>query len=177
MKRNQNTKTRTTASTPSSRSGAASTVRDKTVGDRIYGKLGALGTGVLYRVVATVLLALVIFLDYVLVLFTAVNMLPNVAVLVQQGTGVSLDSRIDAVVAGWLLPVLFIAAALLVAEIVLMRGLWRLVARFNSSIALYLFRSAIEQGQPAPRAATARDERSGLFGRVRAGSGVLPALP
>ncbi|MFJ2662596.1 hypothetical protein [Arthrobacter koreensis] len=156
MSRNQISRIRSTTSGP--KGSVAS--EPFTVGDRIYLKLGRFGTRMIHRAATVALLALVILADYLLVLFTAVNVLPNIAALVQQGTGVTMDMRIDAAIAGWLLPVLFIAAAVLVGEVFLMRRLWRAARSLLSRMSRSLFRlhdeqtktPATAQGSPKPRA-------------------------
>lgn len=111
-----------------------------TLGDRLYLKFGWPMVKSLH--VATTLLAfgLVLLVDYLLVLFTAVAVVPNLGAMVQKGTGVTVDMRIDAVIAGWLLPVVFIVAAVLVGEVVLMRRLWRFAADRLATLAAALFR-------------------------------------
>lgn len=139
------TKSSTIRNTPA---GAASASVRASLGDRIFLKFGRTGTAVIHRITAAALLALVLFADYLIVLFTAVNVVPNIAVLVQQGTGVTLDARIDAVVAGWLLPVLFIVAAALVAEVFLLRRLWIAALGLTRRIKQSLFRL---DGESAPQ--------------------------
>lgn len=128
----------------------ASTTTQPTLGDRVYLKFGRFGTKVIHRLASVAMLALVLFLDYLIVLFTAVNVLPNIAVLIQQGTGVTLDARIDAVIAGWLIPVLFIVAAVLVGEIVVMRRLWRFATGLIGRMGHSLFRLSGEEKQKMP---------------------------
>lgn len=131
-------------------SGTTSVSKDFTFGDRLYLKFGRFGTRVIHRMTAVVLLALVLFIDYLIVLFTAVNVVPNIAVLVQQGTGVTMDLRLDAVIAGWLLPTVFIIAAVLIGEIFLLRGLWRFVTDVIATLGRSLFRIEDEEKTPAP---------------------------
>ncbi|MCB5280371.1 hypothetical protein [Arthrobacter sp. ES1] len=111
-----------------------------TLGDRVYLKFGWPMVKSLHVLATVLLFGLVLFVDYLLVLFTAVNVLPNIAALVQKGTGMTVDMRIDAVIAGWLIPVLFIVAAVLVGEIVLMRRLWRFASGRLDALAGSLFR-------------------------------------
>lgn len=157
MSRNQISRIR---STPSAPKGSAS-ADPFTLGDRLYLRLGLFGTRALHRVASFALMALVLLADYLIVLFTAVNVLPNVAAFIQQGTGVTLEMRVDAVIAGWLLPVLFIAAAILVGEVFLMRRLWRAARNLLARMGRSLFRLHEERDQalvsgksaPKPRAA------------------------
>lgn len=121
-----------------------------TLGDRIYLKFGMFGARTLHRIVTVALLALVLFADYLIVLFTAVNVIPNIAALVQQGTGVTLEARLDTVLAGWLIPVLFIVAMVLVAEIFLLRQLWRSAMKLSRRIGASLFRLPDEQEKATP---------------------------
>lgn len=127
--------------------------RPFTLGDRMYLRFGYPAVRGLHLLATVLVFGVVLFLDYLLVLFTAVNVLPNIAVLVQNGTGVSVDMRLDAVIAGWLIPVLFIVAAVLVGEIFLMRRLWRFAADRLLALAGWLLRLEVEKspaGKPAP---------------------------
>lgn len=142
MSRNKTPKTQNSSARDT---GAAAVGKDFTFGDRLYLKFGRFGTRVIHRAVAAVLLALVLFLDYLIVLFTAVNVVPNIAALVQQGTGVTMDLRLDAVIAGWLLPTVFIIAAVLIGEIFLMRRLWRFATDVIATMGRSLFRMANEE--------------------------------
>jgi hypothetical protein len=142
------TKTRTIRNTPGGVAVPVPTAEIFTFGDRVFLKFGPQGTRAIYLFVAFLLLVLVLFVDYLLVLFTAVNVVPNIAVLVQQGTGITPDMRIDAVIAGWLLPVLFIVAAVLVGEVFMMRRLWRFARGFIQSMRRSLFR--VDDRGPIP---------------------------
>ncbi|MEO3931459.1 hypothetical protein WMO79_01410 [Micrococcaceae bacterium Sec7.4] len=111
-----------------------------TLGDRVYLKFGWPMVRSLHVVAKALVFGLVLLVDYLLVLFTAVSAVPNIAALIQKGTGVTVDMRIDAVIAGWLIPVLFIVAAVLVGEIFLMRRMWRFAGARLDSLAGWLFR-------------------------------------
>lgn len=141
MSRTQTSKNR---STPNGEVVADSPIRPVTLGDRIFLKVGHAGAQVVHLFATLLLFALVLFADYLIVLFTAVNVLPNIAVLIQQGTGVTLDARLDAVIAGWLIPVLFIVAAVLVGEIFLMRRLWLFATNRKQAMGRSLFRMEAE---------------------------------
>ena len=133
-----------------------------TLADRVYLKFGWPMVKSLHVAATALVFGLVLFLDYLLVIFTAVSVVPNVAVLIQKGTGVSVDMRIDAVIAGWLLPVLFIVAALLVGEVFVMRRLWRFAAGRLKSLAGWLFRLEDEKraGKAPVRLVTTRTQAS-----------------
>lgn len=139
MSRSQISKNRSasTGATPSAPSAAR-----LTLGDRVFLKLGRFGAKAVYRLISAALLTLVLLADYLLVLFTAVNVVPNIGVLVQQGTGMTMDLRPDAWIAGWLIPVLFIVAAVFVAEIFFMRRLWRFAMGRIKAVRESLFRLA-----------------------------------
>ena len=79
-----------------------------TLGDRVYLKFGGSAVKGIHVLATALVFGLVLLADYLIVLFTAVNVLPNIAALVQKETGISVEMRIDAVIAGWLIPVLFI---------------------------------------------------------------------
>lgn len=139
---------------------AASAAVPASFGDKVFLKFGRTGTRVIHRVTAAVLLALVVFADYLIVLFTAMNLVPNIAVLVQQATGVTLEARPDAVIAGWLLPVLFIVAMVLVAEVFLLRRLWIAATGLIRRMGRALFRLApTEVSQPLSTARMIRSDR------------------
>lgn len=120
-------------------------------GEWVFLKFGRSGAKLVHRLSAAALRTAVLFFDYLLVLFTAVNVLPNVAAFVQQGTGVTVDMRIDAVLAGWLIPVIFIAAAILVGEVFMMGRLWRFASRLIRRIEQALFRGEPQKAGAAPR--------------------------
>lgn len=124
---------------------AAPAAGSLTLGDRVYLKFGWPMVKALHVLATVLLFGLVLLVDYLLVLFTAVSVVPNIGALIQKGTGVTPDMRIDAVIAGWLLPVLFIVAAVLVGEIFLMRRLWRFAAARLNSLAGWLFRLEAEK--------------------------------
>lgn len=138
----------------------ASPATRQSVGDWIFLKFGRLGAKVIHRGAAFALRGVVLFFDYLLVLFTAVNVLPNVAALVQQGTGVTLEMRVDAVIAGWLIPVLFIAAAILVGEVFIMGRLWRFASRMIGKAEQSLFRlDAAESAAPVRGKSTPKNRQ------------------
>lgn len=130
------TQTGKTSNTPST----APVQARPALGEWVFLKFGRSGAKLIHRLSAVALRTAVLFFDYLLVLFTAVNVLPNVAALVQQGTGVSVDMRIDVVLAGWLIPVIFIAAAILVGEVFVMGRLWRFASRLSRKIERALLR-------------------------------------
>lgn len=120
-------------------------------GEWVLLKFGRTGAKLIHRLSAVALRAAVLFFDYLLVLFTAVSVLPNVGALVQQGTGVTVDLRMDAVLAGWLIPVVFIAAAILVGEVFLMGRVWRFASRLIRKMDLALFGNEPQTAGAAPR--------------------------
>jgi hypothetical protein len=124
-----------------------------TVADRLYLRFGYPAVRGLHLLATVLGFGLVLVIDYLIVLFTAVNVLPNIAALVQKGTGITVDMRIDAVIAGWLIPVLFIVAALLVGEIVVMRRLWRFASERLFALARWLLRLPLEKWTEEKRAA------------------------
>lgn len=119
---------------------AAAATGGLSLGDRLFLRFGRVGAATVHRVALLAMLALVVVLSYLMVLFSAVSIVPNLAVLVQQGTGITLEMRLDAVVAGWLLPVLFLVAALLVAEVFLVRAMWRTARVAGRRLKKALFR-------------------------------------
>jgi hypothetical protein len=64
--------------------------------------------------------------DYMLVMVTAVSVIPMIGAYLHQRSGTSLGSpTASATIAVWLVPFLFVVVALAVAEIAFMRWLWR----------------------------------------------------
>lgn len=64
--------------------------------------------------------------DYVLVLVTALSIIPMVGAYLHQQSGTSLGSpTASGTIAVWLVPFLFVVVVLAVAEIAFMRWLWR----------------------------------------------------
>lgn len=129
------------------------------LGDRLFLRFGRIGAATVHRVALLAMLALVVVLSYLMVLFSAVSIVPNLAVLVQQGTGITLEMRLDAVVAGWLLPVLFLVAALLVAEVFVVRAMWRTARGAGRRLKKALFRLEDAQATVSPSVKAAQSVR------------------
>lgn len=139
---------------PTRRAADTAAPRPLTLGDRMYLRFGFPVVRGLHLLATVVVYGLALIVDYLLVLFTAVSVLPNIAALIQKGTGVTVDMRIDAVIAGWLIPVLFIVAAVLVGEIFMMRRLWRFASERLFALAGWLFRLEVEKWRAEKKSAT-----------------------
>lgn len=149
MSRNQNKKTRAAEDKPA---GAVVLNPALTPADRVFLKFGRPGAKLVHQLIAVLLGTAVLFFDYLLVMYTAVSVLPNIAALLQQGTGVTLEMRPDTVIAGWLVPLLFLTAVVLVAEVFLMRRLWRWTRDLSRRVGASLFRLDDKTEKSAPRA-------------------------
>lgn len=114
--------------------------RPSTVADKIRLKLGYFGAQAVYRMASVALLLILAVFIYLLVIFTAVSIIPNIAAFIQQGTGISIDLRPDVVIAGWLLPTVFVVGMLMVAEVVAFKALWRFTTGIIKKMAVALFR-------------------------------------
>jgi hypothetical protein len=103
-------------------------------GEKQPGKTRYLLNGGLSVIVTVLIAAAVLLIDYVVAIYTAVSIVPNIAAMIQQATGVTTGMSFDVVVAGWLLPVIFLTALIFAAEVFLMRALWRASRRVNTSL-------------------------------------------
>lgn len=103
-------------------------------------------TGPVSLVLATkaVTLAAVLGLYYVIVLFSAVQVVPLVMGFVKSGTGVTLDMPIETVLSVWVVPALFLVALVYALVIVTIRSLWRLRKRTINRVALWALGSAAD---------------------------------
>lgn len=117
-----------------------STARKVTVSDRLRLRLGVAGTKTLMLSLGLALRAVAALFFYMVAIYTAVSVIPNMAAFLQQGTGITLTSRPDALFAGWIMPVIFLTLLILVLELVAMRHIWRLVSKLLVRIKASLFR-------------------------------------
>lgn len=92
---------------------------------RMQIRFGDRGVGFLAGLVLVVSVIVVGLLDYLLAFFLAVQAVPNLMAAVQQGTGVTMDMPINVIIAGWIVPSLFLVAVMFAAALLAMRWLWR----------------------------------------------------
>lgn len=88
----------------------------------------------LYPLVWVVMEALFALVHLVLALFAATNLVPRIVVLVQNGSGITLDDIPELVVAGWLLPSLFLIALLFVLVLFLCRAIRAAHTRLRGAV-------------------------------------------
>ncbi|OLT27041.1 hypothetical protein BJF83_19510 [Nocardiopsis sp. CNR-923] len=95
------------------------------LGVRLRARLGESGTR---SVLALVRVGLVLgsgLVCYVLAMFAAVTVVPNLFVMVAAGTGVGPTSSLEMQLAHWLAPSVFLIGLVFVLVLVVMRALWR----------------------------------------------------
>ena len=91
--------------------------------------------GLLVAVWATVIRAATLVVDYLLVMVTAVGVIPMIGLYLHQASGSAQNElTTSGTVALWIVPLLFVVTLLAVAEIALMRWLWRTGSRWIASI-------------------------------------------
>lgn len=140
-------------------SAAASTERQHSWVDKIRLKLGYFGAKAALRIVSVILLLIMALFIYLLVIFTAVSIIPNIAAFIQQGTGIGIDLRLDVVIAGWLLPTVFVVGMVMVAEVAAFRALWRFTTGIIKKMGVALFRIDEEERAAAAVSATTKTKR------------------
>ncbi|WP_284982431.1 hypothetical protein [Arthrobacter sp. efr-133-TYG-118] len=84
---------------------------------------------------AIVIRAATLVVDYLLVMVTAVCIIPMIGLYLHQASGAAQNElTTSGTVALWIVPLLFVVTLLAVAEIALMRWLWRAGSRRIASI-------------------------------------------
>lgn len=116
--------TKATAKTTKSRT-ATPKGRDLTRGEAIRLRWGAGGAKGLYVAGRAGLVVLVSALIYLLAMYVSVKVVPNTMVMVQRGTGIPSDADFPLLLAGWIVPSVFMIGLVFVLTVVVMRGLWR----------------------------------------------------
>lgn len=107
---------------------------------------------------AVLLHGLVLVADWVMAFATATGVIPSLAAYLHQESGAGRGQlTVDGTIALWAAPLLFLVLVLLVAELVLMRGMWRWAARRVQRI-----RAA---AQPEPEAAPAKSGNPAVRGK------------
>lgn len=95
------------------------------LGARIRSRLGRSGTRVLLTVVLSGLRFGAGAIIYVLGMFAAVTVVPNVFLMVSGGSGVGPSSPLEVQLTYWLVPSLFLIGLIFVLVLVAARWLWR----------------------------------------------------
>lgn len=115
----------------------------------------ATGTPLLVWVI-TIRLATV-FLDYLIILTTALSIIPMLGAYLHQQSGASLGApTANGAIALWLVPFLFVVVMLAVAQIAFMRWLWR---SGSTRIAKIKHRQASRQGNEEMEASKGEPRR------------------
>lgn len=109
--------------------------RDLSREERLRLRLGDKGYRASVFGVRAGLLVVVVLVDYFIAFFLAVRMVPTLMAAVQQGTGVTTDMPIEVVIAGWIVPCLFLVAVLFVAGLFAMRSVWRFARKLDDKYA------------------------------------------
>lgn len=74
-------------------------------------------------------LVVLLVLDYLIVFFSAIQVVPLIMAFVMSGTGVTFDMPFETVLSAWIVPALFLVALFFALVLVTIRALWRLRAR------------------------------------------------
>ena len=122
--------------------------------ERIRIKLGYAGTRTLFNGVRLGLLLFFGLVGYLVAFMIAVRGIPNLMAAVQQGTGVTTKMPADVVIAGWIVPSLFLVATLFVVFLLAMRQLWRLLVRVRDRSERALF--SLDEDRDTARQSTRR---------------------
>ncbi|MFD6952060.1 hypothetical protein A6A08_02530 [Nocardiopsis sp. TSRI0078] len=95
------------------------------LGARLRARLGESGARSLLALVRAGLVVGSGLVGYVLAMFAAVTVVPNLFVMVAAGTGVGPTSSLEMQLAHWLAPSVFLIGLVFVLVLVAMRALWR----------------------------------------------------
>lgn len=104
---------------------AESATRELTRGQSIRMRWGAGGAKGLYVAARAGLWVLSGAVIYLLAMYVSVKVVPNVMVMVQRGTGVPSDADLPLLLAGWIVPSVFMLGLIFVLAVTVMRGIWR----------------------------------------------------
>lgn len=124
-------------------------------------RLGPTGIRAFSKAVRTAMIVGNAFVSYVVAVFLASEAVPRIAALVQNTSGVSLDQSVDLVVAHWLLPVVFLSAAMFAVMFVALRSLWRFQRRWAWRLDAVLVGSVDAPAEPLRGAGLRRRARRG----------------
>ena len=124
-------------------------------------RLGPTGIKAFSKAVRTAMIVGNVFVSYIVAVFLASEAVPRIAALVQNTSGVSLDQSVDLVVAHWLLPVVFLSAAMFAVMFVALRSLWRFQRRWAWRLDAALVGSVDAPAEPLRGAGLRRRARRG----------------
>jgi hypothetical protein len=94
------------------------------LGGRIRARMGESGARTVLTAVRTGLMAASSLASYVVAMFAAVTVVPNLFAMVSAGTGVGPGSPLEMQLAHWLAPSLFLIGLVFVLVVVVVRSLW-----------------------------------------------------
>lgn len=129
--------------------------------ESLRSRLGPTGIKAFSKAVRTAMIVGNVFVSYVVAVFLASEVVPRIAALVQNTSGVSLDQSVDLVVAHWLLPVVFLSAAMFAVMFVALRSLWRFQRRWAWRLDAVLVDSVDAPAEPLRGAGLRRRARRG----------------
>lgn len=141
----------TTRRVRSTRSGRQKTTRDHATSPGVSGAVEsasrdwvmALRHGIRHRprfpwrgVGAVVVRGVIILVDYIVVMVTAMNVIPTIGVWLHQQSPVNLGQvTVDGVIALWVMPFVFVVVMIIIGELWVLRWWWRagtwVIARFR----------------------------------------------
>lgn len=125
-----------------------------TFAQRLNLRLGKTGSKGLVKGLFLLMLVVVGLLDYLLVFFLAVSAVPNMMAAVQQGTGVNSTMAMEVVVAGWIVPSLFIVGMMFVLALLVMRSVWRVASKLHRKISVALLGTEAAEVVVSPKLVT-----------------------
>lgn len=95
------------------------------LGDRIRIRWGAGGAKALYGFIRGVLLVATVLLSWILALFAASNVAPNLMLVISETSGLKADAAFDQVLVSWVAPSLVLILLLTALVIAVVAWLWK----------------------------------------------------
>lgn len=95
------------------------------LGDRIRIRWGAGGAKALYGFIRGVLLGATVLLSWILALFAASNVAPNLMLVISETSGLKADAAFDQVLVSWVAPSLVLILLLTALVIAVVAWLWK----------------------------------------------------
>lgn len=95
------------------------------LGDRIRIRWGAGGAKALYGFIRGVMLAATVFASWILALFAASNVAPNLMLVISETSGLKADAAFNQVLVSWIAPSLVLILLLTALVIAVVAWLWK----------------------------------------------------
>lgn len=95
------------------------------LGDRIRIRFGETGAKGVYGFVRGVLLVATVFLSWILALFAATNLTPNLMLVVSESSGLKANAAFDQVLVSWIAPSLVLVLLVTALVIAVVTWLWK----------------------------------------------------